>query len=59
MRVTSQINSDIIRTFMCLVASQTTLFVASHNEMVQGPCAHLGFKCWDMGIGMGYDKCSV
>jgi hypothetical protein len=20
------------------------------NEMVQGPCAHLGFKCWDMGI---------
>jgi hypothetical protein len=18
--------------------------------MVQGPCAHLGFKCWDMGI---------
>jgi hypothetical protein len=20
------------------------------NEMVQGPCAHLGFNCWDMGI---------
>jgi hypothetical protein len=20
------------------------------NEVVQGPCAHLGFKCWDMGI---------
>jgi hypothetical protein len=18
--------------------------------MVQGPCAHLGYKCWDMGI---------
>jgi hypothetical protein len=22
------------------------------NEMVQGPCAHLRFKCWDMGIVM-------
>jgi hypothetical protein len=21
-----------------------------HTEMVQGPYAHLGFKCWDMGI---------
>jgi hypothetical protein len=20
------------------------------NEMVQGPCAHLRVKCWDMGI---------
>jgi hypothetical protein len=20
------------------------------NEMVQGPCGHLRFKCWDMGI---------
>jgi hypothetical protein len=20
------------------------------NEMAQGPCAPLGFKCWDMGI---------
>jgi hypothetical protein len=20
------------------------------NEMDQGPCVHLGFKCWDMGI---------
>jgi hypothetical protein len=24
--------------------------VFSPNEMVQGPCAHLGFKCSDMGI---------
>jgi hypothetical protein len=28
-----------------LIQSLTT-----HNEMVQGPCAHLRFKCWDMGI---------
>jgi hypothetical protein len=26
------------------------LNVIEKNEMVQGPCAHLGFKCWDMGI---------
>jgi hypothetical protein len=24
--------------------------LGEENEMVQRPCAHLGFKCWDMGI---------
>jgi hypothetical protein len=37
-----------------LVLKENTANIPYHiqgqHEMVQGQCAHLGFKCWDMGI---------
>jgi hypothetical protein len=48
------------RTYLAQDVSNWSAGTEVFNEIVQGPCAHLGIKCWDMGIVTNcYDKCSV